>query len=96
MMAVFNKNFTLAYIKEIGENDILISVKGKDIELELTDENREPIFSAIEEDIFVLPYSEETNELLMNVDEETIKEIFPELELEELQGVTDEIPEENQ
>lgn len=95
-MTVFNRDFTLAFIKEVGEDDILISVQERDIVVNLTEENKESVLQAVEEGIYIIPYSLETNELLMNVDDEILREIFPESELEELIGLADEIPEEHQ
>lgn len=95
-MSVFTSDFTLGFIKEVGDNDILITVGEEDLIVELTEENREAVFQSVEEGIYIVPYNKESNELLMNVDDETLREIFPEFELEELQGATDELPEENQ
>lgn len=93
-MSVFSREFTLAFIKEVGEDDILVSVNEKDIVVPLTKENKEPIFQAVEEGIYVVPYSLESNELLMNVDDETLREVFPESVLEELVDLADDIPDE--
>ena len=95
-MSVFSKDFTLAYIKEVGEDDVLLTVDGKEIVVELTVENRASLFQAVEEDIYIVPFNLETNELMMNVNDEVIKELFPESELEEMQNASDNIPEEHQ
>lgn len=94
-MSVFSNNFTLATIKEVGENDVLLSVNNKELEINLTDMNREDVLQAVQDDVFIIPFNQETNEIMTDIKEEDLKELFPEFELEELQGVTDDIPEEH-
>ena len=91
-MSVFSRNYTLALIKEVGENDVLLTVNDQDLEIELNEGNKQAVFDAVSEGIFLVPFDAEKNELLMNVDEAVLYEVFPETELNELDGATDELP----
>lgn len=93
-MSVFNKNYTLALIKEVGENDVLLSVNDQDFEIELNEDNKQAILDAVSEGIFLVPFDSEKNELLMTVDDAVLYEVFPEIELDELEGATDDLPDE--
>lgn len=90
---VFNQNYTLGLIKEVGEDTVLLSVDDKDIVVPLHEKNRIAVFEAVEEGIYLVPYDKENNELLMTVDEKILYEVFPEMELDELKGATEDIPE---
>lgn len=94
-MSIFSNNFTLGLIKEVGDKDILLSVNDKDIEVSLTDENREDIFQAVQDDIFIIPFNLETNEIMTDINDEDLKELYPEYELEELKDATENIPDEH-
>lgn len=94
-MSVFSSNFTLAVILEVGEDDVLLSVDNEEIELKLTDKNRETVLISAQEGDFIIPFDRENNEILADIDEEDEKELFSEYELEELQNATDDIPEEH-
>ena len=95
-MSIFSNNFTLAVIQEVGENDVLLSVNNEEFEVTLTDNNREDVLQAVQDDVFILPFNQETNEIMTDINEEDLKELFPEFELDELQGATDELPDELQ
>lgn len=88
-MAIFGHNYTLGFIKEVGEEDILITIDGVDVEVALSDSNRQPILDAVSRGDFMIPVDSQTNELLMNVDDETLREIFPETDLPELMDATE-------
>jgi|SRR5699024_519378 len=94
-MSIFSNNFTLGFIKEVGEDDILLSVNNKDIEINLTKENKEDILQAVQDDVFVVPFNLETNEIMTDVNDEELRELFPEYELDELKDLTDDIPDEH-
>ncbi|ANU28568.1 hypothetical protein [Planococcus versutus] len=93
-MAVFSHNYTLGLIKEVGEEDVLVSVNGKDIEIELKESDREVLLHMVTENVFLVPVDSDTNELILNTEESVLREEFPEMELAELQGAADEIDEE--
>lgn len=91
-MNAFNKDFSYGIIKEVGEDDILVNVNGQDIEIKLDDSTRKPIYDATEEGIYLVPVDAKNKKLLMTVDTETIYEVFPEADLKELKGATEEVP----
>ena len=93
-MAVFSNNYILGFIKEVGEEDVLISVNGQDVEMKLTESDREAVLQMMTEDVFLVPVDAATNELLLNVDDSVLREEFPELDAPELLGATDDVDEE--
>jgi len=94
-MSANSNNLTLAVILEVGEDDVLLKVDNKEIEYKLSEKDKEEVFLAVENDAFILPFDREKNEIITDLDEEVIRKLTPEFELEELQGVTDDIPEEH-
>ena len=93
-MAVFSHNYTLGLIKEVGEEDVLVSVNGEDLEIELKESEREVLLQMVTANVFLVPVDSDTNELILNMDESAVREEFPEMELAELQGAADEYDEE--
>ena len=93
-MAVFSHNYTLGLIKEVGEESVLVSVNGEDIEIELKETDREVLFQMVMENVFLVPVDSDTNELILNMDESAVREEFPEMELTELIGAAEEFEEE--
>lgn len=93
-MSTFRNNFRLGTIKEVGEDDVLINVNGKDVEFPLNDSNRQEIFNAVEEGLYIVPVDVENTDLLMTVDTKTLYEVFPETDLEELKDAAKELDEE--
>lgn len=92
-MNIFNENYTMGLIKEVGEDDVLLTVNGEDIVVPLHEKNKNIIFEAVEEGVYLVPYDKKNNEILMTVDEKVLYEAFPETELEELKGASEDIPE---
>lgn len=92
-MAVFSNNYTLGFIKEVGEEDVLISINGEDIEVKLTDTDREAVLQMVTENVFLVPVDADTNELLLNVDDSVLREEFPEMNLPELLGAANDMDE---
>ncbi|KAA0956100.1 hypothetical protein FQ085_14745 [Planococcus sp. ANT_H30] len=93
-MAVFSHNYTLGLIKEVGEEDVLVSVNGEDIEIELKESDREVLLNMVTENVFLVPVDSDTNELILNIEESVIQEEFPEMDLTELIGAAEEFDEE--
>lgn len=93
---IFKQDYTLGLIKEVGEDNVLLTVDDEDIVVPLHDKNRIAVFEAVEEGIYLVPYDKKNNELLMTVDEKVLYEVFPEMELEEMKNATDDVPEEHQ
>lgn len=93
-MAVFSNNYTLGFIQEVGEEDVLISINGEEVEIKLTDKDREAFLHMVMENVFLVPVDAATNELLLNVDDSVLREEFPELDAPELLGAADDLDEE--
>ena len=93
-MAVFSHNYTLGLIKEVGEEDVLVSVNGEDIEIELKESDREVLLNMVTENVFLVPVDSHTNELILNMEESAVREEFSEMELAELLGAAEEFDEE--
>ena len=93
-MAIFSHNYTLGLIKEVGEEDVLVSVNGEDIVIELKESDREVLLHIVTENVFLVPVDSDTNELILNIDEATMREEFPEMELAELLRAAEEFDEE--
>lgn len=84
------QRISYATIKAIGEDAVLLECNGKEYEIDLLEDTKQPIFDAVEEGIFLVPFDEKNEQLLMSVITSTISEIFPEHELEELKDATEE------
>lgn len=93
-MAVFSNNYTLGFIQEVGEEDVLISINGEDVEVKLTDTDREAVLQMVTENVFLVPVDADTNELILNVDDSVLREEFPELDAPELLGAADDMDDE--
>lgn len=88
-MAVFSHNYTLGLVKEVGENNVLISINGTDIVVDLTESDRETVLLMMTENIYLVPVDTDTNELILSVEDSVLHEVFPEMELPELFGAVD-------
>ena len=88
-MAVFSHNYTLGLIKEVGEDDVLISINGEDVEVALTKTDRETVLHMVMENIYLVPVDADTNELILNVEDSVLRQSFPEMDLPELLGAAD-------
>jgi len=89
------KNLNYALVKKIGENNVLLECNNKEYEVELTEDIKQPIYDAMEEGIFTVPFDAKNKKILMTVDTKAVYEVFPEHELEELKNATDDIPDEH-
>lgn len=96
MVSVFKKDYTLALIKEVGEDDVLVTVNDVDVVVPLNEGNKQAIFDAVSKGMYLVPYDSKNNEFLMTVDEAVLYEVFPELENEELEGATDDLPDDDE
>ena len=72
----------------------MVSVNGEDIEIELKESDREVLLHMVTENVFLVPVDSNTNELILNIDEATMREEFPEMELDELLGAAEEFDDE--
>ncbi|RKD26506.1 hypothetical protein BEP19_16855 [Ammoniphilus oxalaticus] len=93
-MNVFSENYTIGLIKEVGEEDVLLTVNGEDVVVPLSEKNREVVFELVEEGTFLVPYDQKNKEILMAIDEAVVYETFPEMDSEALEGATDDLPNE--
>lgn len=82
------QRISYATIKAIGEDAVLLECNGKNYEIDLLEDTKQPIFDAVEEGVFLVPFDEENEQLLISVMTGTISEIFPEHKLEELKDAT--------
>jgi hypothetical protein len=88
------ENLDYATIKGVGEDEVLVTFNGEDYEIKLTDTTRTPIFEAVEQGIYIVPFNSATKELLIEVNTEVMKEYFPEVFMKELDGAANFDPEE--
>lgn len=93
-MSLYSENIVLAYIEEIGEDDVVLTFNNQEEVVSLTKQTKEDITQAVENDAYVVLFNQETKEIVTEVDAETINNIFPESNLDTFKGVTDELPEE--
>lgn len=88
-MVIFNRKFSYGIVQEVGEDDVLLTVDGVDYEIPLTNDDRQSVFDAVTEGVYILPVDLERKRLLMTVDTNVEYEVFPELEImDQLAGAT--------
>lgn len=82
---LLGENFAIGIIKEVGDNDVVLSVDGEEITVDLSDEQAEELHQfLIEQDNFLIPINLETKELFLEMDSKWNEE-----DLEELIGISD-------
>ena len=81
-------DYNLALIKSISEGSVVLEFRGKQYEVELTDEDKQPIYDGMEEGIFLVPFDLKNQKVLMTVDTKEVYDTFPEIKLldSELEG----------
>lgn len=81
-------DYNLAKIKSISEDSVVLEFRGKQYEVELTDEDRQPLYDGMEEGIFLVPFDSKKQKILMTVDTKEVYETFPEVKMldSELEG----------
>ena len=81
-------DYNLALIKSISEGSVVLEFRGKQYEVELTDEDKQPIYDGMEEGIFLVPFDLKNQKILMTVDTKEVYDTFPEIKLlnSELEG----------
>lgn len=77
------ENFTQAFIKELKENRLLLHVNGKDVEVELTAEEAQQIYLAVDHGTFIVLFDLERQEIVFNLTEAQLLKQFPETQLDE-------------
>lgn len=71
-------NYKLAKIKSISEHTVILDFRGKEYEVELEEEDKQPLYDSMEEGIFIVPFDLDNPKLLMTVDTKEVYEVFPE------------------
>lgn len=81
-------DYNLALIKSISEGSVVLEFRGKQYKVELTDEDKQPIYDGMEEGIFLVPFDLKNQKILMTVDTKEVYDTFPEIKLlnSELEG----------
>lgn len=77
------ENFTEAFIKELKENTLLLHVNGKDVKIELTAEEAQQIYLAIDQGTFIILFDQERQEIVSNTTEVQLLKQYPEMQLDE-------------
>lgn len=77
------ENFTEAFIKELKENTLLLHVNGKDVKVELTAEEAQQIYLAIDQGTFIILFDQERQEIVSNTTEVQLLKQYPEMQLDE-------------
>lgn len=74
-------NIVYAFIKELKEQHVTLRINSIDETVKLTEENRQFIFGAIQGGTFIVPFNQESHEIIMDT---SFLEYFPEAERQEL------------
>ncbi|QPA60605.1 hypothetical protein [Lysinibacillus sphaericus] len=74
-------NIVYAFIKELKEQHVTLPINSIDETVKLTEENRQFIFGAIQQGTFIVPFNQESHEIVMDT---SLLEYFPEAERQEL------------
>lgn len=74
-------DFNLALIKKIGEDSIVLEFRGKQYEVELKEEEKQPLYDGMEEGVFLVPFDVKNEKILMTVDTQEVYEVFPEVKM---------------
>ncbi|KMY52506.1 hypothetical protein AC623_20400 [Bacillus sp. FJAT-27231] len=77
---LLNNEISLAVIKEVGNQDVVLSVDGKEVELELTEEEAKELQNYLtEQDNFLVPIHVKTMKLFPEISEKWNEEDMAEL-----------------
>lgn len=72
-------DFNLALIKKIGEDSVVLEFRGKQYEIELKEEEKQPLYDGMEEGVFLVPFDLKNEKILLTVDTQEVYEVFPEV-----------------
>ena len=72
-------DFNLALIKKIGEDSVVLEFRGKQYEVELKEEEKQPLYDGMEEGVFLVPFDLKNEKILLTVDTQEGYEVFPEV-----------------
>lgn len=89
-------NYKLALIKSISEESVVLEYRGKQYEIELSEDEKQPLYDNMEEGVFLVPFDLDSQKLMMTVDTKEIYEVFPEAKMlnSELEGSVENYEEE--
>ncbi len=59
-------NIVYAFIKELKEQHVTLRINNIDETVKLTEENRQFIFGAIQQGTFIVPFNQESHEIVMD------------------------------
>lgn len=59
-------NIVYAFIKELEEQHVTLRVNSVELKVELTEDNRQFIFGAIQQGTFIVPFNQESHEIVMD------------------------------
>lgn len=91
-------DYKLALIKSISEETVVLEYRGKQYEVNLSEEDKQPLYDNMEEGVFIVPFDLDSQKLLMTVDTKEIYEVFPEAKMldSELDGSVEDYEEEEE
>lgn len=79
---LLNSNYSLGIVKEVGNNDVVLDVDGKEVVLSLTNEGAQELQNYLtKQDNLLVPINLKTKELFLDNNEK-----WPEEEMKELIG----------
>ncbi|MCT6922828.1 hypothetical protein [Metasolibacillus sp.] len=61
------KNTIFAFIKELDRHGVLLQANGEEVNVALTEENRQFIFEAIEQGTYIVPFNKANQEIVMDL-----------------------------
>lgn len=81
-------DYKLALLKRISEETVVLEYRGKEYEIELSEEEKQPLYDNMEEGVFLVPFDVDSQKLMMTVDTKEVYEVFPEAKMldSELEG----------
>lgn len=90
--------YKLALIKSISEESVVLEYRGKQYEIELSEDEKQPLYDNMEEGVFLVPFDLDSQKLMMTVDTKEIYEVFPEAKMlnSELEGSVENYEEEEE
>lgn len=91
-------DYKLALIKRISEESVVLEYRGKQYEIELSEDEKQPLYDNMEEGVFLVPFDLDSQKLLMTVDTKETYEVFPEVKMldSELEGSVKDYEEEEE
>ena len=74
-------DFNLALIKNISEDSVVLEFRGKQYEVEIKEEEKQPLYDGMEEGVFLVPFDQKNEKILLTVDTQEVYEVFPEVKM---------------